>query len=532
MRRARGADRGRRARRAVGDRAAALGQLEAGRAALDAGAVEPGVACLRQACAEARAVGDPALLARVLATLGVALVHAVRGRDEEGAAVLHEALALAEEHGERDVAAKVCRELGYVEVQAGRGVSAGRWLMRASELVRRRRGARRGPRRARHGALATARTTPPAIRLLESSVAIARGCGDERRAAWSLAILGRAHLSAASSRRRRRSLEGSLALVRATGWIAFQPFPEALRAEVALRRGDTAHAAAAARARVAARLPPGRPLLGGRRRPRPGGSCTPPRGETTAALARLREAAIRAVRVADPYVWIHAYCLDALAGVEIEAGAPEAPATVALLESLAARDRHARVRGARALHRAALGDGAALDSARLLAEAIDNPDAARRPRRRGLTRTRGVTRPAGPLRAPSSSAPHRPRSDSVRHTVPDSELKARHRAMWASGDYPSMVETFLTPLGPRLVEACRIGPGLRVLDVAAGTGNAAIPAARAAPTSSRATSRPSSSRPAAAARPTPASSWSGWRPTPSTCRSTTPRSTSSSRRSA
>ncbi|HET9678355.1 MAG TPA: methyltransferase domain-containing protein, partial [Solirubrobacterales bacterium] len=59
------------------------------------------------------------------------------------------------------------------------------------------------------------------------------------------------------------------------------------------------------------------------------------------------------------------------------------------------------------------------------------------------------------------------------------ELKAKHRKMWASGDYPSMVETFLTPLGPRLVEACGIGPGDRVLDVAAGTGNASIPAAQA-----------------------------------------------------
>jgi ubiquinone/menaquinone biosynthesis C-methylase UbiE len=60
---------------------------------------------------------------------------------------------------------------------------------------------------------------------------------------------------------------------------------------------------------------------------------------------------------------------------------------------------------------------------------------------------------------------------------PDAELKARHRKMWASGDYPSMVETWLTPLGPRLVEACGIAPGMRVLDVGAGTGNAAIPAA-------------------------------------------------------
>jgi SAM-dependent methyltransferase len=41
-----------------------------------------------------------------------------------------------------------------------------------------------------------------------------------------------------------------------------------------------------------------------------------------------------------------------------------------------------------------------------------------------------------------------------------------------------MVETFLLPLGPRLVEASGIGPGMRVLDVAAGTGNASLPAAQ------------------------------------------------------
>ena len=62
-------------------------------------------------------------------------------------------------------------------------------------------------------------------------------------------------------------------------------------------------------------------------------------------------------------------------------------------------------------------------------------------------------------------------------TIPDSELKGRHRTMWASGDYPSMVEAFLLPLGPRLVEACEIGSEMQVLDVAAGTGNASIPAA-------------------------------------------------------
>lgn len=61
----------------------------------------------------------------------------------------------------------------------------------------------------------------------------------------------------------------------------------------------------------------------------------------------------------------------------------------------------------------------------------------------------------------------------------DRELKAKHRAMWAQGDYPSIADEVVGPLGPRLVEACAVRPGDHVLDVAAGTGNAAIPAALA-----------------------------------------------------
>ncbi len=64
----------------------------------------------------------------------------------------------------------------------------------------------------------------------------------------------------------------------------------------------------------------------------------------------------------------------------------------------------------------------------------------------------------------------------------DQELAAKHRAMWATGDYPKLANDLVSPLGPVLVEACQIGPGDRVLDVATGTGNAAIPAAYAGAT--------------------------------------------------
>ena len=61
----------------------------------------------------------------------------------------------------------------------------------------------------------------------------------------------------------------------------------------------------------------------------------------------------------------------------------------------------------------------------------------------------------------------------------DRELKARHRTMWALGDYPKVADEVIPDLGAVLVQACGIGPGDRVLDVAAGSGNAAIPAALA-----------------------------------------------------
>ncbi len=59
----------------------------------------------------------------------------------------------------------------------------------------------------------------------------------------------------------------------------------------------------------------------------------------------------------------------------------------------------------------------------------------------------------------------------------DRDLKARHRELWASGDYPAVADV-IAPLGTRLVEALAIASGETVLDVAAGAGNVAIPAAR------------------------------------------------------
>ena len=50
--------------------------------------------------------------------------------------------------------------------------------------------------------------------------------------------------------------------------------------------------------------------------------------------------------------------------------------------------------------------------------------------------------------------------------------------VWALGDYHRFAKEMVWGVGPELVAACGIGPGQRVLDVAAGTGNVALRAAR------------------------------------------------------
>ncbi|MFI5491783.1 class I SAM-dependent methyltransferase [Actinoplanes sp. NPDC051859] len=56
-------------------------------------------------------------------------------------------------------------------------------------------------------------------------------------------------------------------------------------------------------------------------------------------------------------------------------------------------------------------------------------------------------------------------------------IKARQQKTWASGDYGA-VAALIQPISERLVQAADLSAGSRVLDIATGTGNAAIAAAR------------------------------------------------------
>ena len=69
------------------------------------------------------------------------------------------------------------------------------------------------------------------------------------------------------------------------------------------------------------------------------------------------------------------------------------------------------------------------------------------------------------------------RTDAPTTSAPNDDVQNPQRAIWRLGDYPAVARDVIGGLGPDLVQACEVREGQRVLDVAAGSGNAAIPAA-------------------------------------------------------
>ncbi len=217
--------------RPLGGRAAAESQIDAGRAAIVAGAVDAGLQSLRRAVLEAERCRDSALQARALAALGGALVHAARGRDEEGAVALHEAIQLAARAGDVGTAVTAHRELGFIEVQAGRRTTADNWLEKAQSMAEtdEQLAAILGVR----GMNASDRGDyPAAFAYLDDSVERADRCTDHRQQAWSLSIIARAHLLRGERSQSAGALARSLELTRQQRWMAFLPWPQALQAEL------------------------------------------------------------------------------------------------------------------------------------------------------------------------------------------------------------------------------------------------------------------------------------------------------------
>ncbi len=355
-----------------GGRAALHALVESGEAAVAAGAIEAGLDRLRSAVDGIHGTGDAALEASACLALGTALIHAAKGKDEEGAAALHRSIAAAEMSGERAAAAAAHRELGYVELLRGDYARATIWL-RTAELLAAGEPAELARIRAVTGAgHADVGAHDQAAGALHDSIRLAESTGQGKQQAWSTAVLGRTHLL-------RGELDGAEVLLargrdmtRSERWTAFLAYPEALLAEVWIRQGDLDRADEAFEHAFA---------LGCQVNDacweaygvRGFGLLRAARGELAEALDVMEEALTRCGRQRDVHLWLRAYVMDALCAVATAARHPMAVRWVNDFASLTGRAGMRELSVRSYLYRRDLGDGSAVDAARVLAVGVENP---------------------------------------------------------------------------------------------------------------------------------------------------------------
>ena len=117
----------RRSERAV-DATAIHAIIEAGAAAVSAGAVDAGVTSFETAVRLADQADAQSLRVETRLVLAEALIHTLGGLDEEGVATLVEAERIALAHGDPEAAASARAELGYVDFLRARYDRAERWF--------------------------------------------------------------------------------------------------------------------------------------------------------------------------------------------------------------------------------------------------------------------------------------------------------------------------------------------------------------------------------------------------------------------
>jgi DNA-binding SARP family transcriptional activator len=355
----------------AGDPAAARSLLEAGQAAIAAGATEAGITSLREACTEAARCRDDALRAETLCALGVALVHVVRGWDGEGAASFHQALLLAERAGARHAATTAHRELGWIGVVAGRREQAMRHLALAEDLAE---GddeiaAVLGVRGINHSDTAA---YPEAVATLTESLERARRAEDLRQTAYSAGMLARVHMLRGELADASELADQSIAAAEQEHWLAFQPFPETTRAEVDRMRGAGAEAERRFEHAFALGCRLGDPCWESFAA-RGLGMVAAERDDVAGARRWLEEGLTRCTRWPDIYQWAHAYVLEALVRLTADDDPEGALDLATTLEEVSSRAELRELTARALLHRARLGQVEAADGARLVARDIDNP---------------------------------------------------------------------------------------------------------------------------------------------------------------
>jgi DNA-binding SARP family transcriptional activator len=353
-------------------RAALQALVESGQAAVSAGAVRAGVETLRNAVATSRERGETELEAAALLALGSALAHATSGYDEEGSTALHRCVTVAESVQARAISGAAHRELGYVELLRGDYLRAETWLRTAEtladgdplELAR--------IRGLTGASLSDKGAHEQAAVALHEAIDLAESVGQVKQQAWSLTFLGRSHLLWNRLEDADRTLARAREMARTQRWTAFLAFPEALSAEVWVRQGDLDRAADAFEHAYALGCQVGDACWESYG-VRGFGLMRAARGDLPGAVETMEEALASCARVGRTHLWLRGYIMDALCAIAVATRHPTAERWVTDLASLASRSGMREFAVRSYLYRRDLGDGSAVDAARVLAMGVENP---------------------------------------------------------------------------------------------------------------------------------------------------------------
>jgi len=287
-------------------------------------------------------------------------------------ATLHAADAIALANDDHETVSRARAEIGYVDFLRARYDRAVRWLTEGLEF-------------AVDSPAITAKLTTylgsvesdradyvRATSLLEDAIGRSRAAGDRRREAFARSMLGRVHLLRSDLGSAAAELELSIELAERDHWLAFLPWPQALRGEVQLARADVSGAAVLLQQAFARACHLGDPCWEGIAA-RGLALLAETNGETDSAFEILADARVRCNRLADPYVWLDGYILDAQCELGRRHDHPATKLWVDTMRELASRTGMRELTVRSLLHSAAFGhqgDGAA---AAMLAHDIDNP---------------------------------------------------------------------------------------------------------------------------------------------------------------
>jgi DNA-binding SARP family transcriptional activator len=347
--------------------------VEAGAAAVSAGAVDAGVESLRTAVRLADSAPESQMQVPARLVLAEALIHSLRGMDEEGLAALHAADRIAATNGDRAAMAEVRAELGYVDFLRARYDRAHLWLTDALDYAD---DARWIVAKASTylGSVESDRANYAiALAHLELGASLAREIGEVRREIFAMSMLGRLHLLRGELDAASEVLDTSIALAERDRWLAHLPWPQALRGAVELARGDVPAATAILEQAFARACQLEDPCWEGlaARGLAMGAEAV---GDVDRAFELLADARVRCNRMADPYVWLDAYILDAQCEVGRRHGHPDTLRWVETMRTLASRTAMREMVVRSLLHGAAMGIDGDAAGALLLAEGIDNPE--------------------------------------------------------------------------------------------------------------------------------------------------------------